>query len=553
VTASGACGNASDFAGWGDPARRPGLSPVATAWLQRELGPCRPSRPVALPEVRVRPGALPGPLRAALRAAVGAEHVQEDHGSRVRHAAGKSYLDLLRMRAGQAEDAPDAVVLPGSAAQVASVLRACVDAGVAVVPFGGGTSVVGGVAPLRGRFPALVSVDLQRMDRLLQVDTDAQTATFEAGVRGPAAEAALAAYGLTLGHLPQSFERASLGGYAATRSAGQASTGYGRFEDLVAGVAAETPAGPLRLGRGPATAAGPDLLGLLVGSEGALGVLTEVTVRARRRPAAQAYEGWFFRSWEQACAALRALVQEGAAPDVVRLSDPDETRAQLALAGPGGVRGRLGRAALAVRGYRGGCLAVLGWDGTARAVRARRAASFAVARRHGALSAGTSVGERWARSRFAGPYLRDDLLDAGVLVETLETAASWSALPATYDAVRRALHGALSASPPVVMCHVSHLYRSGASLYFTVLARQDEHDPVGQWQRAKTAATDAIVAAGATITHHHAVGADHRNWMTAEVGPLGVQVLRAVKSVLDPTGVLNPGKLLPPEAPAPGG
>ena len=517
--------------GWGDPARRHGLPPHAAAWLRKEIGATTPSPPA---EVQLAPGQLPGPARAALEAAVGAEQVRTDPASRLRHAAGRSYLDLLALRTG-AVTGPDAVVCPGSAAEVAAVLAACTEHRVAVVPFGGGTSVVGGVAPLRGGFDSVVALDLARLDRLMQIDEDALTATFEAGVRGPAAEALLNAQGLTLGHFPQSFEYASLGGYAATRSSGQASTGYGRFDELVVSMVVQTPAGELRLGRGAASAAGPDLRALLLGSEGTLGVITELTVKVRRLGDGGHYEAFFFRTWNDGVAALRALEQQRLAPDVARLSDPDETRVQLALSGAS----RLQR--LYLRGRRAGCMAILGWD---RATPRERKAAVSVVRRHRGFSVGTSAGEKWKAGRYDGPYLRDDLLDAGVLVETLETSARWSSLTATHTAVRAALLGALPGA--VVMCHVSHLYPHGASLYFTVLGRQDV-DPVRQWQQAKRAASDAIVTAGATITHHHAVGTDHRPWMTDEVGPLGVEVLRAVKKVLDPTGILNPGKLIPEE------
>ena len=529
--------------GWGDPSRRTGLPAHAAAWLRGELGPAAPTLPAGTPSLR--PSALSDGARGALAAAVGAEHVRTDDDARLLRAAGRSYVDLLRLRDGGPVDAPDAVVLPVDAAQVGEVLRVCADEGVAVVPFGGGTSVVGGVSPLRGRFPAVVALDVRRMDRLVDVDEEARTATFEPGVRGPAAEQLLGSYGLTLGHFPQSYEHASLGGYAATRSAGQASTGYGRFDDLVVALELQTPAGPLRLGRGAATAAGPDLLGLALGSEGAFGVVTSVTVKVRPQPAVRRYDGAFFRTWEQGCVALRELEQERVAPDVARLSDPDETRAQLALAGSGGLKGRVGRTVLALRGYRGGCLAVLGWEGSAAGVEARRKASLQVAKRHGALVVGSSVGERWEHGRYDGPYLRDDLLDAGYLVETLETSATWSRLHATHAAVRAALAASLPGA--IVMCHVSHLYAHGASLYFTVLAARSADDPVGQWTRAKASACDAIVTSGATITHHHAVGTDHRDWMTAEVGALGVEVLRAVKATLDPAGILNPGKLIPAE------
>ena len=515
--------------GWGDPARRPGLPPHAATFLDEAVGAATPTPPAAPPPLT--PSALPAPAAAALREAVGEDGVRTDDEARLLRAAGRSYLDLLRLRCAEPLDAPDAVVLPGSAAEVAQVLRVCADAGVAVVPFGGGTSVVGGVTPLRGRFATVVSLDLRRLDRLLSVDDQALTATFEPGVRGPDAERLLAPYGLTLGHFPQSYEHASLGGYAATRSAGQASTGYGRFDELVVALTMQTPAGPLQLGRGAATAAGPDLLGLALGSEGVLGVITSLTVKVRRAPSEKRYEGAFFSSWADGVAAFRELEQERVAPDVARLSDPEETRVQMALAEAGDSGG--------------GCLAVLGWEGTGSAVAARREASLAVVRAHGGLELGESVGQKWLAGRYDGPYLREDLLDAGYLVETLETSATWSQLDATHAAVRTALESALPRA--VVMCHLSHLYAHGASLYFTVLAARSESDPVAQWQRAKDAACDAIVATGATITHHHAVGTDHRDRMTDEVGALGVQVLRAVKATLDPAGVLNPGKLIPTE------
>jgi alkyldihydroxyacetonephosphate synthase len=516
-------------AGWGDPARRSGLPAHAAAWLRREIGTTTPSLPA---DIAVQPSGLSETGRAALVAAVGADNVRDDSPTRILHAAGRSYLDLLTLRAGDVYG-PDAVVLPGTAAEVAEVLRVCTEQRIAVVPFGGGTSVVGGVAPLAGVFDAVVSVDLARLDRLLSVDEDALTATFEPGVRGPAAEALLNAQGLTLGHFPQSYEYASLGGYAATRSSGQASTGYGRFDELVVAMVVQTPSGELRLGRGAASAAGPDLRALLLGSEGTLGVITELTLRVRRLPESGHYEAFFFRTWEGGLAALRELEQTRLAPDVARLSDPDETRVQLALSGASKVQ------RVFLRGRRGTCMAILGWDGAAVA---RRKSTIAVVRRHGGFSVGTSAAERWKKGRYDGPYLRDDLLDAGVLVETLETSARWSTLAATHVAVRSALLEALPGA--VVMCHVSHLYPHGASLYFTVLGQQAA-DPVAQWQRAKKAAGDAIVASGATITHHHAVGTDHRPWLTDEIGPLGVDVLRAVKAVLDPVGILNPGKLIP--------
>jgi alkyldihydroxyacetonephosphate synthase len=533
--------------GWGPaPAGGQELPGAARRHLARELG-WTPRDTTAVPPdvIRLAPSRLSPDVLTRLASVVGEENLRTDRESRLRHAGGKSYLDLLRRRAGDASEAPDAVAAPGSTEETAGLLRACSDAGVVVVPFGGGTSVVGG---LTGGDPAdrpCITVDLRRMSTVHAVDVASSLVTAGPGTRGPALEEALRREGLTLGHLPQSWEYATLGGYAATRSAGQASTGIGRFDDLVARLVLATPSGVLELGHPPASAAGPDLLGLALGSEGTLGVITELTLRVRPRPESSSYEGWSFRTWAAGLAALQQLARHDLLPDVVRLSDPDETRANLLMAP--GVGARALRGTLRGRRHGEGCLLVLGWEGLPTIVRARARAAAAVLRDGGAIRVGRRVGESWRRHRFAAPYLRDRLLDQGLLVETLETAATWSALPTVYDAVRAALRRSLTRDGrrPLVMSHVSHGYPTGASLYVTVLADRDDELPLQQWLGAKRAATDALLAAGGTLTHHHAVGADHRPWMEREIGPLGVEVLRAVKQRLDPHGICNPGVLLP--------
>jgi alkyldihydroxyacetonephosphate synthase len=524
---------------WGG--ERHGLSRAAAKLIRSRLGEPRPHPPAG--PVRPRPSRLPAEAWAALEAATGPGQVRDDHDDRSAHATGRNYLDLLALRSGEPLDAPDAVVFPADHAQVGAVLAACAEHRVAVVPYGGGTSVVGGVAPERGGLAAAVALDLRRMDALLEVDPVSLTARLQPGLRGPEAERLLAAHGLTLGHYPQSFARATLGGYAATRSAGQGSAGYGRFDEMVEALVVATPAGDLRLGRAPRSAAGPDLRQLVLGSEGTLGVITELTLRVRRQPEVRRYEGWSLPSLEAGLAAVRMLAQTGPTPDVVRLSDQGETAVTLAMGGP--AAGLLGRY-LRVRGQAEPCLLVVGWEDTVERVRWRRPAARRLLRRTGAVPLGAAVGNAWRKGRFAGPTLRDDLLDAGVMVETLETAASWSALAGLHRAVRDAVTGALP-EPAVVMCHVSHVYPTGASLYFTVLARQRPGAEAAQWRAVKQAASAAIVAAGATISHHHAVGADHQPYLAAEIGDLGVDVLRAVKARLDPAGILNPGKLIPPK------
>jgi alkyldihydroxyacetonephosphate synthase len=263
-------------------------------------------------------------------------------------------------------------------------------------------------------------------------------------------------------------------------------------------------------------------------------------------PEMRRYEGWSFRSFAEGREAFRVMEQADASPDVARLSDEEETRVSFAMASTGGAAERAGRAYLRLRGHEGGCLAITGFEGDEEDVERRRIRAAALLRAGGGVRLGRRPGEAWLRSRYAGPYLRDELLHRGMLAETLETAVGWSGLQALYEAVGGALRGSLAqaGTPPVVMCHVSHLYRSGASLYFTVLARQSDA-PLEQWRAAKSAASEAIVAAGGTITHHHAVGRDHAAWMSAEIGEPGLDVIRAAKQRLDPAGIMNPGKLLP--------
>ncbi|WP_024803251.1 FAD-binding oxidoreductase [Nocardia sp. BMG51109] len=485
-------------------------------------------------DVPLRDSMLTAAQVAELSAVVGADHVSARHRDRLLHAGGKSTPDLLRRRAGGPQDAPDAVVFPADHDEVLAVLSRCAELGLAVVPFGGGTSVVGGVAPEGGRFDSVVALDLRRLDTLREVDPVSGTATLGAGLTGPRAEELLAGHGLSLGHFPQSFEFASIGGFAATRSSGQASAGYGRFDDMIQRLRIATPSGTLDLGRAPASAAGPDLRELFAGSEGTLGVITEVTLRVHPVPETVAYHAWSFPDFATGAAALRAVVQSGAAPTVLRLSDEAETGLNLARSGD------VGGSPVA------GCLAITTFEGSAAHVDARNAEASALLAAAGGAALGDRPAREWERGRFSAPYLRDALLDIGILCETLETATSWSNLPELKAAVTAALTDSLTGqgTPALVMCHISHTYPTGASLYFTVVAKQLD-DPIDQWLRAKRAAGDAIAAAAGTITHHHAVGEDHRPWMPAEIGELGTRVLRAVKDAVDPAGILNPGKLIP--------
>ena len=530
------------WAGWGDPEKRMALPAAALEMLRSELGETEPMRSVELDEVALP---APRPLPGAIVDAVNQASVLVAHEQRVRRSAGRSYPDLVRLRSGRLAAAPDAVVMPGNPAQLADVLEICAREGIAVVPFGGGTSVVGGVDAVAGPHERLISLDLRRI-RSVEIDRVSLVATLGPGLRGPEAEDAVRAHGLTIGHFPQSFEYATVGGFA-TRSAGQASSGYGRFDELVTALVMVTPAGELRTLTTPHTAAGPSLRELVLGSEGVLGAITEVSVRVRPAPQARRYEGWMASDFAAGCGAVRSLAQGEALPDVVRLSDEAETRVSFGLSGTSGLRRLLLGTYLGVRRRRRGCLVICGWEGGRESVERRRALSARLLRRGGAAALGEAPGRAWERGRFDGPYLRDTLMDLGYMVETLETAHSWSRLDDLYRAVRAALGSARAAqgTPGIVMCHLSHAYRDGASLYFTFIARSRPGAEIEHWHAVKTAACEAIVAAGGTITHHHAVGRDHAPYMPAEVGQTGLEALRALKERLDPAGIMNPGKLLP--------
>jgi alkyldihydroxyacetonephosphate synthase len=533
----------SKWWGWGEESIVPELDAAALATLRERVGELRASPRVAQLEGFELPAAEP--LPQALIDAVGELNVFTGAEDRIRHATGCGYADLARLRSGRLEQAPDAVLLPADAAEVRRVLDLCASEGVAVVPFGGGTSVVGGVEPLRGSHGRLISLDLARLRRV-EVDARSLTARLGAGLRGPEAEAELAKHGLVLGHYPQSFEYATIGGFAATRSAGQASSGYGRFDSLVSSIRLIAPAGDLSTLETPHTAAGPALREVAVGSEGAFGVIPDVTVRVRPAPRQRRYEAWIAESFEAGAEIVRALAQGPGLPDVIRVSDEEETEVSLALSGPRGIAAGLFGGYLGLRRRRKGCLLIVGFEGEEESVSRRRALCVRALRGGGAVYLGQSAGRSWEHGRYRGPYLRDTLMEMGAMVETLETSQTWSGLGGLHAAVTAAIRDSLSGqgTPGLAFCHLSHAYADGASLYFTFIARARHGEEIEQWGKVKRAASEAIVANGGTITHHHAVGRDHAPYMEAEVGRTGLDVLRAVKDQLDPTGIMNPGKLL---------
>ncbi|GGD85820.1 flavoprotein [Microbacterium murale] len=498
----------------------------------------RPEPPVALSDVIAAASSLTEEDRADLVAIVGADAVRTDDGSRIRHSGGRSTPDLLRLRAAH-QAAPDAVVSPRDHDEVVRVLGFASEHDIAVIPFGGGTSVVGALAPQRGAHRTVISLDVRRLSGLLHFDEVSGEARFLAGTTGPEAERLLTAHGFELGHFPQSFLYATLGGFASARSSGQNSAGNGRFDAMVTALRVATPTGEVVLGGAPGSAAGPDLMRLFLGAEGTLGVITELSVRVHPLPEARRYEGWTFPDFETGADALRRVAQLGTGPTVIRLSDEAETGIGLAQ------HGRVGKALAK------GCSAITVFEGDAAVVAERQELTARVLAAAGGRSTGPAPAEEWARGRFGAPYLRDALLDHGAFCETLETATTWADLPRLKTAVTDAIRSGFAEqnSKSLILCHISHIYPTGAALYFTIIGNL-RGDVLEEWSLIKAGVNDAILANGGTISHHHGVGRDHAPWFAREVGEGGIRILRAVKDQLDPSGIMNPGALLPASASA---
>jgi alkyldihydroxyacetonephosphate synthase len=522
--------------GWGDEATTYPLPSSAAAYLAKVAGPGEPAPDASFEQVL----AAAGPSQLEPRTGISA-----DAACRALHARGQSLPDWIALRSGRVGAFPDGVAYPASDAEVRAWLDYARASGARLIPYGGGTSVAGHINPRAADAPVL-TLDLGRMDRLLDLDEKSNLATFEAGASGPQIERQLAARGYTLGHFPQSWELSTLGGWIATRSSGQQSYHYGRIENLLAGVHVETPTGPLDLPPLPASAAGPDLRQLILGSEGRFGVITRATVRVRKAPPIDRFYGIFFRDWESGAEAVRRIAQAGTPVSMLRLSDPRETEATLNLSGKDRLLGFANRG-LSLLGYQTGksSLLILGITGGPAAAQFAYRAATAIARKHGGLVTGQIIGKTWRKGRFLTPYLRNTLWDHGYAIDTLETALPWSAVLPAAGAIKAAM---AAAGPPrmLVFAHLSHVYPDGASIYVTYLWPRgaDPDRTLAEWQAMKCAGSRIIVEHRGTISHQHGVGADHAPYLKAEKGPLGIEMIEAVRHSLDPGRILNPGKLI---------
>jgi len=513
------------------------------------------ARPMRFGDLDVPEPALDADLRTALEAAVGAAHVSTDPLDRVVHARGKSLRDLVRHRSGDLGRLPDVVVRPATEAEVEAIVHTVIDADAVAIPFGGGTNISGSLEAPAGEERTVVSVDLRRMDRVLEIDDGSRIARVQAGVLGPELERQLGARGWTIGHFPDSFSHSTLGGWIATRSSGMQSDKYGDVAELTRAVRVITPAGTLATRPVPHTSTGPSVREMVLGSEGRLGIITEATVHVHRVPERRTILGYLFPDWPRALAAMRAIAESDAAPSVTRVSDAPETRFSFATKKTPTALDRAKSKGLQLFLERKGsfgdlgdmCLSFIGFEGTKDHVAAQRKLVGRIVSAHGGLCLGSSPGELYDQKKFDTPYIRDYLLDRGALADVSETSAPWSVLPVLYDRVMAAAHDAFSdlGVRGYIMCHLSHSYHAGACLYFTFAFKPSPAaDGLEQYDRVKGAIQQTFVDCGATLSHHHAVGTEHAQWLEEDISAPGVAMLRALFEGVDPGANLNPGKIV---------
>ncbi|MDE3739631.1 FAD-binding oxidoreductase [Pseudomonas resinovorans] len=524
--------------GWGDEATVVELPANGAAFLAERIGDGQPLPDASLEQV----------LACVPASRLDAHPlISLDAETRVRHARGQSLPDWLAMREGDFGQFPDGVAFPETPEQIRQLLALAVERDLVVIPYGGGTSVAGHINPQASSRPVL-TLSLERMSRLLELDEESQIATFGPGASGPQVESQLRARGYTLGHFPQSWELSTLGGWVASRSSGQQSLRYGRIEQLFAGGTLETFAGSMELPTFPASAAGPDLRELVLGSEGRFGVISEVRVRVTRLAERESFYAVFLPSWSQALKGIRSLAQARVPLSMLRLSNAIETETQLALAGHPGQIALLEKY-LALRGAGAGkCMLTFGVTGN----RAQNAASLKQAKRllkgFGGVFTGTLLGKKWEHNRFRFPYLRHALWSAGYVVDTLETATDWVNVDSLLGKIESSLRNGLKdeGERVHVFTHLSHVYGEGSSIYTTYVYRPGGSyaEALARWSKLKHAASDVIAQNRGTISHQHGVGRDHAPWLPVEKGPLGMAALRTLAVHFDPEGRLAPGVLL---------
>jgi alkyldihydroxyacetonephosphate synthase len=513
-----------------------------------------PVSPMSLDDLPIPALLISDQLLAELTDAVGADNVVQDDLDRMVHTYGKSARDLLRIRAGDIPRAPDVVVYPGNEAEVQLIVDRAVAADAVIIPYGGGTSFSGSLSVPEDETRPVISLDLGRLNQLIDIDEESGLARIQAGAPGPDLEEQLGARGWVLGHYPDSFTHSTLGGWVATRSSGMQSDKYGDISDIARGMRVVMPGKVLEVRPIPATSTGPSVREMVLGSEGRLGVITEVTVQVRRIPEVRVILGYLFPSWEAGLAAMQEISTSDAHPSITRVSDAKETTFSFATRKKSSkisISSLISKGLMKVLERRGWklnevCLSFIGYEGGRAHVARQKKIVKDIIGKHGGILVGKGPGELYDQKKFDTPYIRDFLLDRGAIADVSDTAAPWSKLMPLYTNVMAAAEKAFAQVGVTgwIMCHLSHSYYSGACLYFTFGFKHDGVDPLGQYERVKNAIQQAFVDSGGTLSHHHAVGTEHAAWLEQDISAPGIHMIDGLLSSMDPGRNFNPGKII---------
>ncbi|WP_144718915.1 FAD-binding oxidoreductase [Agrococcus jejuensis] len=503
-------------------------------------------------DIDVPASQAPDALLGELRGAIGDEHVVLDDLDRVVHTYGKSIRDLIRVRAGILPRIPDVVAYPGDEDDVTRIVQVASAANAVLIPFGGGSNIAGSLEPTASETRPIISVDMGRMRLLVDIDEPAQIARIQAGALGPDLEAQLNAKGWTLGHFPDSFTHSTLGGWVATRSSGMQSDKYGDIAEITRGLRVVRPDGTLVIRAMPNASTGPSVREMVLGSEGRLGIITEVSVQVHRVPEERVIHAYFFPRWNVALGAMQAIAASDAAPSITRVSDARETAFSMSTSKVRTGTSRILAEEVLPRIMKSKgwdldeiCMSFIGYEGSPAHVRRQRAAVEKIVKAYGGMGVGTGPGVLYDQKKFDTPYLRDFLLDRGAVADVSETVAPWSRLLELYDATVASANAAYEriGQPGWIMCHLSHSYHSGACLYFT-FAWVAGGDEITEYETVKSAIQQSFVDHGGAISHHHGVGFEHAPWLEQDISAEGVTVMRGLFAASDPQRILNPGAIV---------
>jgi alkyldihydroxyacetonephosphate synthase len=513
-----------------------------------------PTAPMSLDDLPIPAPLISDELLAELVDAVGAENALQDDLDRIVHTYGKSLRDLLRIRAGDIPRIPDVVLYPGNEDQVQLIIDRAVAADAVVIPYGGGSNIAGSLQAPEDETRPVISVDLGRLNQLIDIDEESGLARIQAGAQGPDLEEQLGARGWTMGHYPDSFTHSTLGGWVATRSSGMQSDKYGDISDIARGMRVVMPGKVLEVRPLPHTSTGPSVREMVLGSEGRLGVITEVTVQVHRIPEVRVILGYLFPSWEAGLAAMQEISTSDAHPSITRVSDAKETAFSFATRKKSSgisISSLISKGLMKVLQRRGWnleevCLSFIGYEGGKAHVSRQKKIVKDIVSKHGGILVGKGPGVLYDQKKFDTPYIRDFLLDRGAVGDVSETAAPWSKLLPLYRNVNAAAEKVYAqlGVPGWIMCHLSHSYHSGACLYFTFAFKHNGVDPIAQYEPLKNAIQQAFVDSDGTLSHHHAVGTEHAAWLEQDISAPGVHMIDGLFTAMDPGRNFNPGKII---------